>query len=131
MAALATGFFAAPDWFLGVFGADASWAQYDADFRRRLLAPLLGLMLVRLVLFAAVVADTRRRARTETVRFGLWVAFVGLLYWSAFAWTIFAAPSTDALFKAWLSLFLIVNTLQIIVWLRRAATRVRAPASFE
>lgn len=129
LAALATGLFAAPAWFLGLFVADASWARYDGDFGRWLLAPLIGLMVARLALFVAITADPRRRATTEKLRFGLWAALVGVLYWSAFAWTIFAAPAVDALFKAWLSIFLLVNTLQIVAWLRRALTRVRAPAS--
>jgi hypothetical protein len=129
LAALVTVFFAAPAWFLGMFVADASWAQYDGGFSRWLLAPLIGLLVARLALFIAITADARRRGPTEILRFGLWVALVGLLYWSAFGWTIFTAPSIDALFKTWLSIFLLVNTLQIVAWLRRALTRVRAPAS--
>jgi hypothetical protein len=81
LTALVTSFFAAPAWFLGFFVADASWARYDADFGRWMLPPLLGLLLARVVLFAAITADARRRAPTETLRFGLWVTFVALLYW--------------------------------------------------
>ena len=129
LAALLTIFFAAPAWFLGLVLADASWARYDGDFSRWLLAPLIVVLAARVVLFAAVTADPRRRAATESVRFGLWVVLVGLLYWAAFAWNIFAAPAVDALFKAWLSFFLLVNTLQILVWIRRETTRVRARAA--
>ena len=87
-------------------------------------------MAVRLVLLAAVALNERRRARTETLRAGLWVCFVALLYWAVFGGRIFAHPATDALFKAWLLVFLLVNTVQILVWIRRAATRLRAPESF-
>jgi hypothetical protein len=126
LATVATIFFAAPAWFLSLLIADSSWARYDDDFSRWLVAPLIALCAVRVVLFAAVAADARRRAATESLRFGLWVALVGLLYWAAFGWTIFATPAVDALFKAWLSIFLLVNTLQILVWIRRETTRVRA-----
>ena len=70
-------------------------------------------MAVRLVLLAAAVLNKRRRARTETLRAGLWVCFVTVLYWAVFGGRIFAHPATDALFKAWLLVFLLVNTLQI------------------
>jgi hypothetical protein len=42
-------------------------------------------------------------------------------------WDIFASTAVDFFFKAWLSIFLFVNCLQIWVWLRNAATRVRIP----
>lgn len=124
LAAVATIFFTAPARLLDLVLADSSWARYDADFSRWLLAPLIALSAARVVLFAA--ADARPRAATESLRFGLWVAQVGLLYWAAFGWIIFATPAADALFKAWLSIFLLVNTLQILVWIRRETTRVRA-----
>jgi hypothetical protein len=54
---------------------------------------------------------------------------VALLYWALFGWSIFANRLSDALFKTWLLVFLVVNTIQIIVWIRRETTRVRIPAS--
>ena len=94
------------------------------------MPPLIALMAARLVLLAAAALNNRRRARTETLRAGLWACFVTVLYWAVFGGRIFAHPATDALFKAWLLVFLLVNTLQIVVWIRRAATRVRVPDAF-
>ena len=105
-------------------------ALYDSHFAHSLLLPLIALMAVRLALFAAVTLNERWRAPTNAIRFGLWVAFVALLYWAVFGWRIFAEPLTDVLFKAWLLFFLLVNTVQILLWARRAATRVRLPAEF-
>ena len=68
LATIATVFFAAPAWFLSLLVTDASWAQYDADFSRWLLVPLLAVLAARIALSAAVVADVRRRAPTETLR---------------------------------------------------------------
>ena len=133
LGAVLTIFFIAPAWILGRLlpaGTDISWAVYDDHFRGWLLPPLIALMAMRLVLLAAAALNKRRRARTETLRAGLWVCFVTLLYWAVFGGRIFAYPATDALFKAWLLVFLLVNTLQIFVWIRRAATRVRVPESF-
>jgi hypothetical protein len=126
-------FFTAPAWILGHLlpaGTDTSWARYDDHFRRWLLPPLIALMAVRLVLLAAAAMHEQRRARTETLRVGLWVCFVALLYWAVFGGRIFAHLATDALFKAWLLMFLLVNTIQIVVWIRRVATRVRVPEAF-
>ena len=128
--AILTIFFIAPAWILGHLlpaGTDTSWALYDDHFQRWLLTPLIALMAVRLLLLAAVALNERRRARTETLRFGLWVCFVALIYWAVFGGRIFAHGISDALFKAWLLIFLLVNTIQILVWIRRAATRVRIP----
>jgi hypothetical protein len=130
LAAVVTVFFVDPAWLLDRLlpaGVDASWAQYDDDFRRWLRVPLIALMVVRLSLFAVAAVNRRWRAPTEEIRFGLWACFVGLLYWSVFGWDIFASDLTDLAFKAWLSIFLLVNTIQIGVWLRRAVTRVRTP----
>jgi hypothetical protein len=124
-------FFIAPAWFIGLFaaaGVDTSWALYDANFSHWLLLPVIALMTMRLALFAVAI-NARWRAPTEAIRFGLWVGFVALLIWALVGWRIFAHPVTDSLFKAWLSIFLLVNTIQIIVWLRRQATRVRVPGS--
>jgi hypothetical protein len=55
---------------------------------------------------------------------------VALLYWALFRWAIFATPVVNVIFKVWLLVFLIVNTIQIGVWVRRALTRVRVPESF-
>jgi hypothetical protein len=106
---------------------DASWLRYDDDFRNWLLAPLLVLMLARIALFTAATVNMRWRERTELVRFGLWIGFVGVLVWALVGWDIFASTAVDFFFKAWLSIFLFVNCLQIWVWLRNAATRVRIP----
>jgi hypothetical protein len=125
-----TVFFISPATFLNYVlpgNVDTSWARYDADFQRWLLTPLIALMAARLALFTLAVVDERLRARTEPVRLGLWIAFVGLLVWSAARWDIFASVFTDALFKAWLSIFLLVNCLQIYTEIRRALARVRVP----
>jgi hypothetical protein len=117
----------APAWILGHLlpaAVNTSWASYDPDFQRWLLPPLLVLMAVRLMLFGAVTLVERWRAPTEAVRFGLWVCFVALLCWALFGWRIFAYPLTELLFKAWLPFYLLINAVQIVLWIRRAATRV-------
>jgi uncharacterized membrane protein len=128
--AVLTIFFIAPASILRHFlpaGTDTSWALYDGHFQRWLLAPLIALIAVRLVLLAAAALNERRRERTEALRFGLWVCFVAVLYWALLGGRIFAHVFTDPLFKAWLLIFLLVNTIQILVWIRRAAIRVRIP----
>jgi uncharacterized membrane protein len=128
--AVLTIFFIAPASILRHFlpaGTDTSWALYDGHFQRWLLAPLIALIAVRLVLLAAAALNERRRERTEALRFGLWVCFVAVLYWALLGGRIFAHVLTDPLFKAWLLIFLLVNTIQILVWIRRAAIRVRIP----
>jgi hypothetical protein len=130
LGAFLTVFFIAPTWLLGHLlpdGTNTSWALYDDDFRRWLLPPLIALMAARLVLLAAVALNERWRTPTEAIRFSLWVGFVAVLYWAVFGWRIFAHVTTDALFKAWLLVFLLINTIQIVVWIRRAITRVRIP----
>jgi hypothetical protein len=120
---MATLFFVAPMWFLGLFadpGADTSWAMYDEGFRRTLLPALIALMVMRLVLCAVAGFNARLRARLASTRLVLWVAFVGTLIWAVFSQTLFASPTADALLKAWLLVYLIVNVIQIIVWIRRA-----------
>jgi hypothetical protein len=124
-------FFIAPAWFVGMFawaGANPTWVVYDPGFQRWLLLPILALMAARMGLFVAA-RNERWRAPTAGLRFALWVAFVALLYWALFGWSIFANRLSDALFKTWLLVFLVVNTIQIIVWIRRETTRVRLPAS--
>jgi hypothetical protein len=126
-------FFIAPVWFLNLLtptGTSTSWALYDADFQRLLLPVLIPLAIVRLGLFAATGISKAWRVRLETVRFVLWIGFVALLYWALFRWAIFATPVVNVIFKVWLLVFLIVNTIQIGVWVRRALTRVRVPESF-
>lgn len=123
-------FFIAPAWFLGLLtpaGTDTSWALYDEGFRRSLLPVLLVLMVVRLALCAVAGFNAHLRARLEGIRVALWVCFVGLLTWTVFGWAIFASHIADALFKVWLLVYLLVNVIQIVVWIRRALTRVRVP----
>lgn len=123
-------FFIAPAWFLERLtpaGTDTSWALYDEQFRRTLLPTLIALMVVRLALCAVAAISSQLRATLEVFRFALWACFVALLYWTVFGWNIFAGPMADALFKTWLLMFLLVNTIQIVLWIRRAVTRVRVP----
>jgi len=130
LSALLTIFFISPVGLLDVLlpaDVDTSWARYDDDFRRWLLAPLVLLMSARLGLFTLAVVNERWRARIELIRFGLWVVFIGLLLWSAVRWDIFASVMTDLVFKIWLSFFILVNGLQIYAWIRRALARVRVP----
>lgn len=130
-AALIT-FFIAPAWFLERLlpaGADISWAQYADGFRLDLLWPLIALAAVRLALSAAVYAHRHWARPTEGIRFALWICFVGALAWAAFGWTIFAAEQTDIAFKAWLAIFLTVNTIQIVAHIRRAVIRGIDPGS--
>jgi hypothetical protein len=130
LGAVLTVFFIAPAWILGHLlpaGTNTSWAVYDAHFQGALLPPLIALMVVRLLLQAAVTVNARWRAPTETIRFGLRLVFVALLFWVVFAWHIFAFAFTDAVFKAWLLIFLLVNSIQMIVWMRRASIQVRVP----
>jgi len=130
LGALLTLFFIAPARLLDHVlpaGADTAWVRYDDTFRQWLLPPLIALMAGRLLLLAAVALNERWRKPTESLRFGLWVCFVALLYWTLFGWPVFSNAATDALFKAWLLIFLLINTIQIIVWIRRALTRVRLP----
>ncbi|MGB6450755.1 MAG: hypothetical protein WBE92_08395 [Steroidobacteraceae bacterium] len=130
LGAILTIFFIAPAWILSHLlpaGANTSWALYDGDFQRWLLPPVIALMAVRLVLFAAVLLNEGWRRPTEVIRFALRLSFVALLYWTEFGWRIFANPITNVLFKAWLLVFLLVNSIQMLVWIRRAVTRVRVP----
>ncbi len=130
LGAVLTLFFISPTWILGHLlpaGTNTSWVVYDSHFQGALLAPLIALMVARLLLFAAVTLNAQWRAPSETLGVGLRVAFVALLYWAVFGWHIFAYPITDAVFKAWLLIFLLVNSIQIIVWIRRASLRVRVP----
>ena len=128
LGAVLTLFFIAPAWILGHLlpaGTDTSWVRYDEHFQRWLLIPLLVLMAVRLVLFAAAVLNAQRRARTEVVRVILWVGFIALLYYAEFSGHFFAHPATDAIFKAWLLVYMVVNTIAIFIWFMWPATRVR------
>jgi hypothetical protein len=128
--AVLTVFFVAPAWLVGHLlskGASVYWLAYADNFRHWLLPPLILVMVLRLVFFWAVLLDERRRAATEVVRFGLWGCFLALLYWAVFGWRIFAYPLTDLLFRTWLLFFLLINTIQFVVWIRRTATRVRIP----
>jgi hypothetical protein len=123
-------FFSAPAAILQLAipaGTDTSWAHYSADFERLLLPPLIALMVVRLALFTASAVSMRWRASTEPVRFCLWVGFVGLLAWAAIGWDLFESPGTDILFKVWLWIFVLINALGIIAWIRRTLGRVRVP----
>jgi hypothetical protein len=128
-AALIT-FFVSPAWFLEWLlpvGTDISWAQYADGFRRELLWPLITLAAVRLVLSAAVYVNGSWARPTEGIRFALWICFVGALAWTVFGWTILASAQADVAFKAWLLIFLTINTIQIVAHIRRAIMRVLAP----
>jgi hypothetical protein len=132
LGAILTVFFIAPAWILGHLlpaGTNTSWVLYDESFRRSLLWPLIALMVLRLGLLVAGVLNERWRTPTAAIGLGLRMCFVALLFWTVFRWHIFANAITDGLFKAWLLIFLVINTIQMIVWLRRAATRVRVPRS--
>ncbi len=121
-----------PAWLLDRLlpaGTDSSWARYDCDFALWLRWPLIALMATRTLLYALAAFNPRWRERTETLRGCLWITFVGLLYWSIFGWRIFASRLPDVVFKGWLFVFLLVNTIQIVVWLRRRRARVRVPAA--
>ena len=123
-------FFIAPSWLLEHLtpaGTNVSWVLYDAHFGRSLLPVLFVLMIVRLVLCAAAGFSARMRPRLELTRLALQICFVVLLYWSVFGWSIFANPLTNALFKAWLLVYVLINTIQIVLRIRRAMTRVRVP----
>jgi hypothetical protein len=123
-------FFIAPHWFIGLFtrsDTDISWALYNDDFRGSLLPAVILLMLVRLAVCAAANSSVQWRARLHWLRFCLWVIFVGLLAWAIFGWTMLTQSTSDTLFKAWLLVFLLVNVIQIALWLWRAFTRVRVP----
>src|SRR6185437_4474473 len=125
-------FLIAPAWFLGLLtpgGTNTSWASYDEHFRHSLLPALIVLMVVRLALCATAGMSARLRARLEVIRFGLWVGFVCLLSWTVFGWHIFANPAVDALFKAWLLIYLLVNTIQIVLTTHRLFTQVRFPTT--
>lgn len=128
---LATAFtllFVSPQWWLGrLTDADVSWLRYDDTFRVQLLTPLLVLMSARLALFAAAAVNLRWRARTELVRVALWALFVAMLVLVLVGWDIFASSTVDFFFKVWLSVFLLVNGIQIWLWVRKAVTRVRVP----
>jgi hypothetical protein len=132
LATVVTILFIDPAWLLDRLlpaGTDASWARYDEAFGRWLRWPLIALMAARISIYAVAVFNPRWRAPTETLRGCLWIAFVGLLYWAMLGWDIFASPLTDLVFKVWLSFFLLVNTIQIVIWIRRRLARVRVPAT--
>ena len=125
-------FFSAPSWWLGLLlptGTNTSWAAYDGSFHRWIFPPLLALMILRLLLLLTVVINVRLWARLEAIRVALWSCFVVLLIWVLFGWQIFANGITNALFKTWLAVFVFVNAIQLIVWMRRESLKVRAPAA--
>lgn len=127
---LATLLFVSPVFVDRLLPMDVSWARYDADFQRSLLAPLVVLIGARLSLYLLSVWSERWRSPTEWVRIVLWTGFVGMLFWALFGWDIFASDVTDAVFKVWLFVFLLVNCVLIGAWIRRLMTRVRIPEAF-
>ena len=82
-------------------------------------------MTVRLAPCGATGINAGLRVRLTVIRFGLWVGFTGLLYWTVCSWKIFASPIADALFKTWLLIYALVNSIQILIY--RALTQVRVP----
>lgn len=127
---LLTVFLISPAAFLDFFlpsGVDTSWAVYDSEFRAWLLAPLIVLMIIRLALFTLAAVNESWRARIEPYRLGLWAVFIGLLIWVLIGWKIFTLELTNVLFKFWLSIFVLVNALQIYGFIRRAMMRVHVP----
>ncbi len=133
LAMVVTILFVDPAWLLERLlpaGTDTSWANYDDAFGRWLRWPLIALMAARISIYAVAAFNSHWRERTETLRGCLWIAFVALLYWSLFGWHIFATPLTDLLFKGWVFVFLLINTIQIVIWIRRNLARVREPATF-
>jgi hypothetical protein len=123
-------FFVSPAWFLEQLlpaGTDISWAQYADDFRRELLSPLLMLAAVRLILAAAAYVNSSWRRSTEGLRFALWICFVGALAWSVSSGNILAIERADFALKAWLLIFLAINTIQIVTQIRRAVIRALEP----
>lgn len=111
-------------------GVDVSWARYDSDFQRWLLMPLVVLIAMRLSLYVLAVVNERCRSSTEWIRIVLWIGFVGLLFWAIFGWDIFASDLTDAAFKLWLFVFLLINCLLIGGRIRRLMARVRIPKQY-
>jgi hypothetical protein len=129
LAAALSIFLVSPAWFLEQLlpaGTDISWAQYADGFRRELLWPLITLASVRLILAAAAYFNSNWRRPTEGIRFALWICFVGALAWTVFSWSILATEQADVTFKAWLLIFLTINTIQIVAHVRRAVIRVLA-----
>jgi hypothetical protein len=129
---VATLFFIAPSWWLHLLlpaGAATSWAAYDQSFRHWILPPLLALMIIRLLMLMTVVINVRLWVRIEGFRVALWSCFIVLLIWVLFGWQIFANGVTNALFKTWLTVFVLINTIQLIAWMRKDALRVRTPGA--
>lgn len=108
-------------------GASVQRTVYDEAFGLYLLPPLFVLMIARLVLFALVLVRQRSSTAMEDARTGLWVCFVALLWWALARWPVFSDAGANIGFKAWLVIFLIVNTIQIVFWLPRGLRRVRGP----
>ena len=132
LSTVATLFFIAPSWWLQLLlpaGTDTSWAAYEKSFHHWLFAPLLALMIARLLMLMTVLFSVRLWTRSESIRVTLWGGFVALLIWVLFGWQIFANGITNALFKVWLAIFLLINTIQLIVWMRREALKVRVPGA--
>lgn len=122
----------APAWWLQLLlpaGTDSSWLMYAQSFRHWLYPPLVALLSACLLLLMTVVISARLWTRLEGVRVALWACFVVLLSWVLFGWQVFANGITNALFKIWLLIFVVINIIQLIVWMRRAALKVRAPGA--
>jgi hypothetical protein len=126
LSAVVTAFFAAPVWIVGHLlprAAGGEWVAYDDFFSRYLLLPLLAIMVARLLLFALVLVRQRSSSPVAIIRSGLWVCFVALLWWAELRWQIFANVGVNFGFKSWLVIFLIGNTVLIVMsaprWLAR------------
>ena len=130
LSALLTVFFISPaTWFDLILpdSFDTSWAHYDPGFRTWLLPLIILLMISRLVLFTVAVYKESLRPRTEPVRLGLWMFFIVMLIWALVSWDIFASVVVNVLFKLWLWVFVLVNSLAIWGYIQRYLARVRLP----
>lgn len=126
LCAALTAFFAAPTRIVEQLlpgPAAGQWAYHDS-FSGYLLLPLLAIIVARLLIFAFVLIRQHSSSAVEMIRSGLWVCFVVLLWWALLRWQIFDNAGLNFGFKGWLVIFLIVNTVQLVVSFTRWLARV-------